>query len=391
MLEDYLRAVSRLLPKAKRDDIVAELRDEILTRIEARESELGRPLTADETQQLLRDFGHPIVVAARYRDEPQYAVGPAFYPYWVFAVRLIVLVQICVSIIVFLVRIIGGGNVAEAFGQAIGSGVTGAMTLIGFATVAAWLIERKTIHIDYFNTWRVRDLRFLDFAFADWSDVSEWIAQRDRAKPQGRPANRSRDGQGNRRDGRYDYRDRYRTWAIRHASAGRGIGMMVVGGIFILWWLGIISFGLAPVPLDYTAMHIDPGALGTVDFAALKAILYLPVLAYAAALVVLGAIILVYPRGVRMRGLIDVVLGLSALAIAAWLWTLSPVGDAIRVHSIHAFVERIVAFVTHPVPVPLVTIVMAVVVLMGIGGFFRAIGGLWELTFGIPRYPGDMS
>ena len=391
MLEDYLRAVSRLLPKAKRDDIVAELRDEIMTRIEARESELGRPLTADETQQLLRDFGHPIVVAARYRDEPQYAVGPAFYPYWVFAVRLIAVVQVCVSIVVFLARMMGGGNVAEAFGQAIGSGVTGAMTLIGFATVAAWLIERKTIHIGYFNTWRVRDLRFLDFALLDWSDVGAWVARMERAKPQGRPKDSSRGGESRGRGGRYDYRDHYRTWSVRHASAGRGIGMMVVGGIFILWWLGIISFGLAPFPLDYTAMHIDPGALATVDFATLKAVLYLPVLAYAAALVALGAIILIYPRGVRVRGLINVVLGLSALAIAAWLWTLSPVGDAIRVHSIHAFFERIVGFFTHPVPVPLVTIVMAVVVFMGIGAFFRAIGGLWELTFGIPRYPGDLS
>jgi len=226
------------------------------------------------------------------------------------------------------------------------------------------------------------------------------MARAECARPQGRSRDGrpkdsrpkdSQDGKGIGRGGRYDYRDHYRTWAVRHASAGRGIGMMVVGGIFILWWLGIISFGLAPFPLDYAAMHIDPGALGTVDFPALKTVLYLPVLAYAAALVALGALILVYPRGVRVRGLIDVVLGLSALAIAAWLWTLSPVGDAIRVHSLHAFFERIVAFATHPVPVPLVTIVMAVVVVMGIGGFFRAIGGLWELTFGIPRYPGDIS
>ena len=77
MLEDYLRAVSRLLPKDKRDDIIAELRDEILTRIEAKEEELGRTLTPDETEQLLRDFGHPIVVAARYREELAKAAGVA--------------------------------------------------------------------------------------------------------------------------------------------------------------------------------------------------------------------------------------------------------------------------------------------------------------------------
>ena len=167
--------------------------------------------------------------------------------------------------------------------------------------------------------------------------------------------------------------------------------MMVLGGIFILWWLGVISFGLSPLPLDYTALHIDPGKLADLDLAALKAELYLPVLAYAAGLVGLGAFILVFPRGVRLRGLMDMVMGLSALAIAAWLWTLSPVGDAIRVHSVAAFVGRILAFFHHPFPVPLVTVVMAIVVFMGIGGLFRAIGGLWEVAFGIPRYPGDLS
>lgn len=385
MLEDYLRAVSRLLPKAKRDDITAELRDEILMRIEAREHELGRPLTGDETQQLLRDFGHPIVVAARYRDGPQYAVGPAFYPYWVFAVRLVVIVEVCVSVIVFLARIVSGANIAQAFAQAIGSGITGAMTLIGVATVVAWLIERKTIHIDYFNTWRVRDLRFLDFAFLDWADIGEWMGKMDTTRdgfPAGRPAGQGRS---------FDYRARYRTWAIRHASAGRGVGMMVAGGIFILWWLGVISFGLAPLPLDYAALHIDPGALANVDLAAMKTLLYWPVLAYAAGLVALGALILVYPLAVRLRGVMDMVIGLSALAIAAWLWTLSPVGDAIRVHSVGAFIERIIAFFTNPVPVPLVTLVMVVVVSTAIGGLFRAIGGLWEVAFGIPRYPGDVS
>jgi len=389
MLEDYLRAVSRLLPKAKRDDITAELRDEILTRIEARESELGRPLTADETQQLLRDFGHPIVVAARYRDGPQYGVGPAFYPYWIFAMRLIVLIEVGVSVIVFLARMVGGGNIAQAFAQAIGSGVTGAMMLIGFATVAAWLIERKTINIDYFNTWRVRDLRFLDFAVLDWADLGEWMSKMNCAR-----AEASKMGaaayQG-RFDYRNAYRDHYRAWAFKHSSAGRGIAMMVAGGIFILWWLGVISFGLALVPVDFAAIHVDPGALAAVDFAALKALLYWPVLAYAAAVVALGAVILIYPRGVRLRGLMDIAIGLSALAIAAWLWTLSPVGDAIRVNNVHDFVGRVTAFFTHPVPVPLVTVVMAVVAFTAIGGLFRAVGGLWELAFGIPRYPGDPS
>jgi hypothetical protein len=54
------------LPRAaKADDIAAELRDVIASRIEDREESLGRPLAEKEVSALLREFGHPLVVAAR--------------------------------------------------------------------------------------------------------------------------------------------------------------------------------------------------------------------------------------------------------------------------------------------------------------------------------------
>jgi hypothetical protein len=45
VVEGYLRAVAALLPRAQRDDIVAELRDVILNRIEEREAGLGPRLS----------------------------------------------------------------------------------------------------------------------------------------------------------------------------------------------------------------------------------------------------------------------------------------------------------------------------------------------------------
>ncbi len=332
---------------------------------------------------MLRDFGHPIVVAARYREGPQYAVGPTFYPYWIFAVRMIVLIEVCASAFVFLAKVIvgsgGGVSVAEAFGQAIGSGLTGAMTLIGFATVAAWLIERKSINIDYLNNWRVRDLRFLDFAFLEWGDISEWMDKMDTAKSGGAATAGAWTNPYMFRHG----------WSRRDASAGRGIAAIVGGFVFILWWVGIISFGLTPFTVDYPAMNVDPGALITVDFPALKSALYWPVLAYFTALIGFGFVVLVYPRGVRMRGLIDIFIGLSALALAAWVWTASPVGDAIRVDSLQALIERFAAFFQHPMPLPLVTLATFIVLTTGIGGAFRALGGVWEVLSGTPRYAED--
>lgn len=386
MLEDYLRAVSRLLPRLKRDDIVAELRDEILTRIEARESELGRSLNDIETEQLLRDFGHPIVVAARYREGPQSAIGAAFYPYWMFAVRMIVLIEVCASVFVFLARVISGVNVAEAFGQAIGSGLTGTMTLIGFATVAAWLIERKSINIDYLNNWRVRDLRFLDFAFWDWADINEWVDKMNTSKTggYGRTSNPTADSY-------YGFNiDRIgHGWTLRQSSAGRAVAIIVAGTVFVLWWTGLLRFGLTPLTLDYQAMNIDAGALANVDFAALKAAVYWPILAYFAAVIGFGFVVLLNPRGVRMRGVLDIAIGLSGMALAAWVWTASPLADIVRVTSVQSVIERIAAFFAHPVPVPLELLATLMVIGMAFGGFCRVIGGLWETLSGAPRYAHD--
>ncbi len=374
MLEDYLRAVSRLLPRAKREDIIAELRDEILTRIESRESELGRTLMPDETEQLLRDFGHPIVVAARYRDEPQYSVGPALYPFWIFAVRLAIILELLISAIVFFGRIVGGANPAQAFGTAIGTGITGVMTLIGFATVAAWIIERKGITIDYFKTWRVRDLRFLDFPIWNWSDFSDSMDKWQRGVPY-RAAAR-------------DY-SAYHGWNLRQSSAGRGVGAIVAGVVFILWWVGVLSFGLRPIPVDYASLHVDPGALAHVDWPALKATLYWPVLAWLAATVLFGAAVLTWPRGVRLRGVIDMVIGLSVMGLAGWVWTASPISDVVRVDNVPHLFQRVQAFFANPLPVPLELAVTVFLILFAFGGACRALGGLWELLTGAPRYPGD--
>ena len=81
LVERYLSAISAQPPCREADDIVAELGDAIASRIEDREEALGRPLTADEIEALVKDFGHPLVVAARYRNQ-QWLIGPEVYPFY---------------------------------------------------------------------------------------------------------------------------------------------------------------------------------------------------------------------------------------------------------------------------------------------------------------------
>ena len=66
LLERYLQAVARCLPKARRDDIIEELRVNLLSQFEDREEELGHPLTVDEQAEILRRHGNPTMVASSY-------------------------------------------------------------------------------------------------------------------------------------------------------------------------------------------------------------------------------------------------------------------------------------------------------------------------------------
>lgn len=372
LLEDYLRAVSRLLPAAKRDDIIAELRDEILTRIETKEEELGRALTPDETEQLLRDIGHPIVVAARYRDEPQYAVGPALYPFWGFAIRLAILIQLVISALVLFGRIVGGGDIGQAIGAAIGTGVTGVMMLIGFATVAAWLIERKSVKIDYLTNWRVRDLRFLDFTAWDWNDMRDWFNAG--GYPATSPAAKEYAATLNR-----DIGDAME-WRLRRSAASRAIGYIVGATITLLWWTGVIRFGLTAFdPALVPVLNFGP--LADIDWPALKAAVFAPVVVYLAGVIVFGGLMLAWPRSIRLHGLTDIVRGAALLGFTAWLWFASPLSPIVSIASTPELNAKIEA-ILRGLPLDVPAIVTFAVIFSSFGAVFRILAGVWAVVTG---------
>jgi hypothetical protein len=89
LLDRYLEAVRKHLPWERQDDIIAELRANLEAQLEDKEAELGRPLTAGEAEDWLKQIGPPILVAARYFPQ-QYLIGPAVFPTYWFVLRLAV-------------------------------------------------------------------------------------------------------------------------------------------------------------------------------------------------------------------------------------------------------------------------------------------------------------
>jgi hypothetical protein len=110
LLERYLDAVKKLLPRDERDDIGRELAALLGAEMDERAGELGRPLDEDEQEGILRRHGHPALVAAQYRGERGHFafgrewIGPALFPLYrrILALNLCLTLAVCVVAAVVL-------------------------------------------------------------------------------------------------------------------------------------------------------------------------------------------------------------------------------------------------------------------------------------------------
>ena len=90
LLERYLRAVKFFLPRRQQDDILRELSENILSQMEDKAAELGRPLNESEQAAILKQHGHPFIVANRFRNSPvQYLIGPVVFPFYWFVLKIL--------------------------------------------------------------------------------------------------------------------------------------------------------------------------------------------------------------------------------------------------------------------------------------------------------------
>jgi hypothetical protein len=160
LVDRYLDAVKGYLPqteKAQQDDIIAELRDSLLSRMEEAESKLGRALSVKELQALVKETGHPMLVASRYMPQ-QYLIGPSLYPFWLMALRAMLIAVGVVYGVLAGISLITNGNFAQALIQvATGLWQTG-LFLAAIITVVFWVFERNQVRIRFFDRWQPADL-----------------------------------------------------------------------------------------------------------------------------------------------------------------------------------------------------------------------------------------
>jgi hypothetical protein len=92
ILDSYLRAVKRYLPRSQSSDIIKELSDELRSQMEEKESSLGRAMSDEEVAAFLKQHGDPMIVARRYRqDSPSLTIGVELIGPELFPMYLIIL------------------------------------------------------------------------------------------------------------------------------------------------------------------------------------------------------------------------------------------------------------------------------------------------------------
>ena len=105
LLDRYVYAVRKLLPRAQRDDIASELREILQSQVDEEGAQALRPLQDEEIAAILRRYGRPHEVALRYGSR-QYLIGPDVFPSYVVALKVVLWFLVPVASFMVLVTIV---------------------------------------------------------------------------------------------------------------------------------------------------------------------------------------------------------------------------------------------------------------------------------------------
>ncbi len=354
LLDQYLKAVAAQLPKDVRDDIVAELKDMILTRFEAKEEELGRPLTEAEQEAILREVGHPLSVAGRYHTGANHLIGPELYPYWWFTVKVGVAAMVCITVMIAIIQMLfGDAEPSQAFGRIIHNVISSTISVVGIATIGAFILERQPNKPKFMTEWRVKDLHLFEIAAFDTEGLQRSF-----------------------KSGTFSGKDsRTITFGWKSGSpAANALGAAMGFTLLLLWWTGVLPIAdLRPGAGDIVMGGVDYGAIMT----AIVEVAFWPILAYLAARIALELFRAWRPGALRVAALGQLTLALVRLAGLLWLWNVSPLSSIIRVDSVQALVDGAQRLIHGQFDLPMLLTLIAIGMMVETVG--NILGSAWRL------------
>jgi hypothetical protein len=166
LLERYLQAVKFWLPTEQKDDIIAELSEDIRSQIEEKETEIGRKLNEVELEAILKQRGRPILVANRYLPQ-QHLIGPVLFPIYRLVLKIVMLCYLVPWTLTWIALLIfNSGYDAKSAGH-LWVGVLGslwaslwstAFLAVGMVTLVFAILERVQLKSHFLEAWNPRKL-----------------------------------------------------------------------------------------------------------------------------------------------------------------------------------------------------------------------------------------
>jgi hypothetical protein len=143
LIERYLQAIGRLLPRDKQEDILKELRSSIYDALD----DEGEGLPEDkEIVILLKEMGSPRDVAAAYYPTGQYLIGPTLYPFFVSGLKIVLVAVISVQLVFFAISFAFALDIQQTSIIEEGLGIfTVIPTVLGWVVLSFWLLQRAEI------------------------------------------------------------------------------------------------------------------------------------------------------------------------------------------------------------------------------------------------------
>jgi hypothetical protein len=152
LFDRYLNAVRHCLPRAQQDDIIGELSEELRSRVEDQEAERGRPLTTEEQEQILRQFGHPLVLAAKYQPQ-RHLIGSTMFPiYWV-VLKLSLAAALIVHTVGAVVLLANGRPVGDVISRLVLLPLGPLLVVFAWVTVIFAVLDSQFARLPFVAHW----------------------------------------------------------------------------------------------------------------------------------------------------------------------------------------------------------------------------------------------
>ncbi len=144
LLDRYLHEVGKHLPRKNREDILKELRSSLT---DALENEAGPDSTDEQVSAMLKEFGEPRKVAARYHPEGQYLIGPALYPLFQMVASIAVAAAIGAQILAWAVTYFLAGKPVNTL-ESVAGMINSLPAIIGWVVIIFAVLQNFDVQPD---------------------------------------------------------------------------------------------------------------------------------------------------------------------------------------------------------------------------------------------------